>query len=125
MEQGKVKWFNAEKGFGFIEREDGDDVFVHFMSIADRDKTLVEGEVVEFTVENGKHGETAQGVARVNPRECRVATRDRGESSLKRRIMSKYQVGEIVRISGRMHDNGIDVAELLESLCEQFGIEIE
>ena len=46
---GKVKWFNAEKGFGFIEREDGDDVFVHFSAIqGDGFKTLEEGQTVEF-----------------------------------------------------------------------------
>ena len=49
MEKGKVKWFNAEKGFGFIERENGTDVFVHFSAISmDGYKTLEEGADVEF-----------------------------------------------------------------------------
>ena len=49
--QGRVKWFNAEKGFGFIEREDGDDVFVHFSAIQqDGYKSLEEGQQVEFDI---------------------------------------------------------------------------
>ncbi len=52
--QGKVKWFNAEKGYGFIEREDGGDVFVHFSAIqADGFKTLEEGQSVEFDIVEG------------------------------------------------------------------------
>ena len=54
---GKVKWFNAEKGFGFIEREDGDDVFVHFSAIQSEGyKTLEEGQEVEFEVVQGAKG---------------------------------------------------------------------
>ncbi len=52
--QGKVKWFNAEKGYGFIEREDGGDVFVHFSAIqTDGFKTLEEGQSVEFDIVEG------------------------------------------------------------------------
>lgn len=52
--QGRVKWFNAEKGFGFIEREDGDDVFVHFSAIQqDGYKSLEEGQQVEFDIVDG------------------------------------------------------------------------
>ena len=51
MEKGKVKWFNSEKGFGFIEREEGNDVFVHFSAIMmDGYKTLTEGMDVQFEV---------------------------------------------------------------------------
>ena len=51
---GKVKWFNAEKGYGFIEREDGGDVFVHFSAIQSEGfKTLEEGQAVEFDVVQG------------------------------------------------------------------------
>ncbi|HWO98567.1 MAG TPA: cold-shock protein, partial [Bacillus sp. (in: firmicutes)] len=54
MEQGTVKWFNAEKGFGFIEREGGDDVFVHFSAIQTEGfKSLDEGQKVTFDVEQG------------------------------------------------------------------------
>ena len=54
---GKVKWFNAEKGFGFIEREGGDDVFVHFTAIqTDGFKTLDEGQNVEFEITDGARG---------------------------------------------------------------------
>lgn len=63
---GTVKWFNAEKGFGFIEREDGDDVFVHFSAIiADGYKTLDEGQKVEFEVEEGQRGLQATNVRKV------------------------------------------------------------
>ncbi len=63
MEQGKVKWFNAEKGFGFIEREGGDDVFVHFSAIqADGFKSLDEGQDVTFEVEQGQRGPQATNV---------------------------------------------------------------
>ena len=63
MEQGKVKWFNAEKGFGFIEREDGDDVFVHFSAIqGDGFKSLEEGQEVTFEVEQGQRGPQASNV---------------------------------------------------------------
>ncbi|AOA00203.1 cold-shock protein [Carnobacterium divergens] len=63
MEQGTVKWFNAEKGFGFIERENGDDVFVHFSAIGgDGFKTLEEGQAVSFEVEEGARGPQAANV---------------------------------------------------------------
>jgi CspA family cold shock protein len=63
MEQGTVKWFNAEKGFGFIERENGDDVFVHFSAIqTDGFKSLDEGQKVTFDVEQGARGPQATNV---------------------------------------------------------------
>ncbi len=63
---GKVKWFNAEKGFGFIAREDGDDVFVHFSAIqGDGFKTLEEGQNVEFDIVQGNRGPQAANVTRV------------------------------------------------------------
>ena len=65
MEQGKVKWFNAEKGFGFIEREDGDDVFVHFSAIQGEGfKTLEEGQEVTFDIEEGQRGLQATNVTK-------------------------------------------------------------
>ena len=61
--QGKVKWFNAEKGYGFIEREDGGDVFVHFSAIqADGFKTLEEGQAVTFDIVDGARGPQAANV---------------------------------------------------------------
>ncbi|CAG9621455.1 cold-shock protein [Sutcliffiella rhizosphaerae] len=63
MEQGTVKWFNAEKGFGFIEREGGDDVFVHFSAIQSEGfKSLEEGQKVTFDIENGQRGLQAANV---------------------------------------------------------------
>ncbi|MGN4870949.1 cold-shock protein [Bacillus cereus group sp. MYBK120-1] len=63
MEQGKVKWFNADKGFGFIEREGGEDVFVHFSAIQiDGYKSLDEGQNVTFEVEQGQRGLQATNV---------------------------------------------------------------
>jgi cold shock protein len=66
MENGKVKWFNAEKGFGFIEREGADDVFVHFSAIqGDGFKTLEEGQTVSFDVEQGARGPQAANVQKI------------------------------------------------------------
>ena len=63
MAQGTVKWFNESKGFGFIEREQGEDVFVHFRSIRGEGfKTLSEGQKVEFTVTQGEKGPQADDV---------------------------------------------------------------
>jgi cold shock protein len=60
---GKVKWFNASKGYGFIEREDGPDVFVHFSAIqSDGFRTLQEGQEVEFSIEEGPKGLQAADV---------------------------------------------------------------
>ncbi|MCX7923136.1 MAG: cold shock domain-containing protein [Clostridia bacterium] len=65
MEKGRVKWFNAEKGFGFIERDGGNDVFVHFSAInMDGFKTLEEGTEVQFEVVEGAKGPQAANVSR-------------------------------------------------------------
>lgn len=62
-EVGTVKWFNSSKGFGFIERESGDDVFVHYSAInSDGYRSLEEGQRVEFTVAQGQKGPQAQDV---------------------------------------------------------------
>lgn len=65
--QGKVKWFNAEKGYGFIEREGGKDVFVHFSAIQGEGfRTLEEGQAVEFEIVEGDKGPQAANVMRVS-----------------------------------------------------------
>ena len=63
MSEGKVKWFNESKGFGFIENEEGGDVFVHFSSIQNSGfKTLNEGQRVSFDIAKGKKGQEATNV---------------------------------------------------------------
>ena len=63
MSEGKVKWFNESKGFGFIEKEEGGDVFVHFSAIqSDGFKTLKEGQAVSFDIAQGKKGQEAENV---------------------------------------------------------------
>lgn len=65
MEQGTVKWFNDDKGYGFITRETGDDVFVHFSAIqGDGFKSLSEGQHVTFEVEEGERGLQAANVVK-------------------------------------------------------------
>ena len=68
MVQGTVKWFNAAKGYGFIEQESGEDIFVHYSAIqTDGFKTLNEGEKVEFEVSQGDNGKSqAVSVTRVS-----------------------------------------------------------
>lgn len=66
MEQGTVKWFNSSKGYGFIQREEGDDVFVHYKAIVSEGfKTLDEGDKVEFTIEEGPKGLQAANVTKL------------------------------------------------------------
>jgi len=66
MVKGTVKWFNEKKGFGFLSREDGDDVFVHHTSIqAEGFKTLREGQEVEFEVQDGPKGPQAVNVREI------------------------------------------------------------
>ncbi|MEW9701056.1 cold-shock protein [Paenibacillus sp. SYP-B3998] len=66
METGTVKWFNAEKGFGFIEVEGGKDVFVHFSAITGEGfKSLDEGERVQFEVVQGNRGPQAENVVKL------------------------------------------------------------
>ena len=66
MNKGTVKWFNASKGFGFIEQEDGSDVFVHHSAIqADGYKTLDEGASVSFEVVDGQKGPAAENVVQL------------------------------------------------------------
>jgi cold shock protein len=66
-EKGKVKWFNDTKGFGFIEREGGADLFLHHTAIKQQAvKTLREGDAVEFDVADGEKGPVAQNVVKID-----------------------------------------------------------
>lgn len=66
METGTVKWFNSSKGYGFISREEGDDLFVHFKEIqGDGYKSLDEGDKVEFEVTDGRKGKQASSVKKI------------------------------------------------------------
>ncbi|AQS57796.1 cold-shock protein [Desulforamulus ferrireducens] len=66
MQKGTVKWFNAEKGYGFIETEEGNDVFVHFSAITgDGFKSLDEGQRVQFNVVQGSRGPQAENVMKL------------------------------------------------------------
>lgn len=66
MNKGTVKWFNSEKGYGFISQAEGDDVFVHFSAIqGDGFKTLEEGQKVSFDVAEGPRGKQAENVAKL------------------------------------------------------------
>jgi len=63
---GKVKWFDGKKGYGFIEREDGDDVFVHFSAIEEEGfKNLEDGQEVEFEIVEGDRGPQAENVVKL------------------------------------------------------------
>lgn len=66
MSNGTVKWFNAEKGYGFISQKSGDDVFVHFSAIQGKGfKTLEEGQSVSFEIEEGPRGKQASNVTKL------------------------------------------------------------
>jgi CspA family cold shock protein len=66
LPSGKIKWFNNSKGYGFIEQEDGEDVFVHFSSIQGEGfKSLAEGEEVEFDIVDGPKGPQAANVVKI------------------------------------------------------------
>ena len=66
MSNGAVNWFNAEKGYGFISQESGDDVFVHFSAIQGKGfKTLEEGQSVSFEIEEGPRGKQASNVTKL------------------------------------------------------------
>ncbi len=67
MARGRVKWFDENRGYGFIEREDGEDVFVHFSAVQEEGfKTLFEGQEVEFDIVEGEKGLQAANVVKLS-----------------------------------------------------------
>lgn len=67
MKTGKVKWFSTEKGYGFIQQEDGQDVFVHFTAIVGEGfRSLSEGDVVQFEIVEGERGPQADNVTKIS-----------------------------------------------------------
>lgn len=80
MEQGTVKWFNNAKGYGFITRENGEDLFVHFKSIVGEGyRSLKQGEAVQFDVEQGTKGPQATNVTKAGPQHQEAPGEEPGE----------------------------------------------
>lgn len=131
MVKGIVKWFNSEKGFGFISTEDGEDIFVHFLSITDNIKTLTEGEKVKLEVEESKRGRQAKNVQRLHPSTSIYNNRGnvlfpedqkKIEEAVTLYPMGSYQIGEVARISALLYEQGVNVVEQLKYLCEVYSV---
>jgi len=90
MSEGKVKWFNPRKGYGFIATEDGRDIFVHYASISgDGYKTLVEGDPVSFDVVEGEKGLRAENVVHISAQESKAAPKSKSAPVSKEASESK------------------------------------
>ena len=130
--KGIVKWFNSEKGFGYISTEEGEDVFVHYKSIGDRIQILAEGEKVALEIEDSKRGKQARNVTRLHPSESIYSgvilfpeDQNKIDEAVSKYPMGSYHIGEIARISGLMYEQGIDVIQHLKYICEQFKVELK
>jgi cold shock protein len=99
MSEGKVKWFNERKGFGFIEQEGGSDIFVHFSAIQSSGfKTLNEGQQVSFDVVQGKKGLEAENVKAVKPF-MRKSKKARRVSKHRRAFSFTLQIKDIFHLA--------------------------
>jgi len=101
LAQGTVKWFNQNKGFGFIARDDGPDLFVHFRSIKDSGfRTLSEGDIVEYDIQSGPKGDSATNVRIVNNANKQSDTQsDERNESLERKLKA------LRKASKEIHDD--------------------
>lgn len=87
MAKGTVKWFNQKKGFGFVARDDGPDLFVHYRSIKEEGfRTLMEGDVVEYEVQAGPKGDSAVNVKVISRQKPTEGSPQKGSESLESQL---------------------------------------
>lgn len=127
MPTGKVKWFNGEKGFGFLSRDDGDDVFVHSSVLPDGVETLKPGQRVEFGVVAGQRGDQALSVVVLDPTPSVAAAQRRKPDELASIVQDLTTMLEGVGRQlerGRYPDRaaGAQVAGLLRAVADQLDV---
>lgn len=127
MPTGKVKWFNSEKGFGFLSRDDGDDVFVHSSVLPDGVETLKPGQRVEFGVVAGQRGDQALSVVVLDPTPSVAAAQRRKPDELASIVQDLTTLLEGVGRQlerGRYPDraSGAQVAGLLRAVADQLDV---
>ncbi|MEV0845189.1 cold-shock protein [Streptomyces sp. NPDC049954] len=127
MPTGKVKWFNSEKGFGFLSRDDGGDVFVHSSVLPDEVETLKPGQRVEFGVVAGQRGDQALSVVVLDPTPSVAAAQRRKPDELASIVQDLTTLLEGVGRQlerGRYPDraSGAKVAGLLRAVADQLDV---
>ncbi|MFF7331004.1 cold-shock protein [Streptomyces sp. NPDC090306] len=127
MPTGKVKWFNAEKGFGFLSRDDGDDVFVHSSVLPDGVDVLKPGQRVEFGVVAGQRGDQALSVTLLEPAPSVAAAQRRKPDELASIVQDLTTVLENITPvleKGRYPDKaaGKQIAGLLRAVADQLDV---
>ncbi|MFG2227005.1 cold-shock protein [Streptomyces sp. NPDC050161] len=127
MPTGKVKWFNSEKGFGFLSRDDGDDVFVHSSVLPDGVDVLKPGQRVEFGVVAGQRGDQALSVAILDPAPSVAAAQRRKPDELASIVQDLTTLLENVTQQlerGRYPDkaHGSKIAGMLRAVADQLDV---